>query len=202
MPETSAIGLLAQAVLAVSIVPYSISIFRGTVKPNRISWFIWSVIGLAFWLVTPEDADRVTKMLTIIFMVNPAIVFVLTLFKGAYFRPDRIEIFSLLMGLAAIATWFVLRESSGILPISIAIFADFCALLPTLRFVYRSPEEEKPMAWICFFGGSFMALFGIEDYSLASLLLPAYMTLGASLVVWPLLRYRLANGIALRNWII
>ena len=202
MIEAYHLGLLAQFILAVSIVPYSISIFRGTVKPNRISWFIWSVIGLAFWLVTPSTADEVTKMLTIIFMVNPGIVFILTLFKGEYLKPDRLELFSLLMGIISIGIWFVLRESSGLLPISVAIFADFCALLPTIRFVFHSPEQEKPMAWICFFTGSLIAVFGIEDYTMESLLLPVYMTIGASLVVYPLVRYRLRNHIALREWVI
>ncbi len=202
MTYTHALGLLAQFILAVSILPYSISIFRGTVKPNRISWFIWSVIGLAFWLVTPPTADEVTKMLTVIFMVNPAIIFILTLFKGEYLRPDRLEIFSLVIGLIAIAVWYLLRESSGILPISIAIFADFCALLPTIRFVFDAPDEEKPLAWIFFFLGSFIALFGIDDYHLESLLLPLYMTIGASFVVFPLVRYRIQKRIPLKEWII
>ncbi len=202
MTYTYALGLLAQFILAISILPYSISIFRGTVKPNRISWFIWSVIGLAFWLVTPPTADEVTKMLTVIFMVNPAIVFTLTLFKGEYIRPDKLEIFSLIVGLSAIAVWYVLRESSGILPISIAIAADFFALLPTMRFVFSTPDEERPLAWICFFLGSLVALFGIEDYGLESVLLPAYMTIGASFVVFPLVQYRIRTKIPLREWII
>lgn len=202
MIEAYHIGLLAQFILAISILPYSVSIFRGTVKPNRISWFIWSIIGLAFWLVTPPTADEVTKMLTIIFMVNPAIVFILTLFKGEYFKPDRLEFFSLIMGLAAIGIWYALRESAGIVPISIAIFADFCALLPTLRFVFASPDEEKPTAWICFFLGSFIALFGIENYSIESILLPSYMTIGAFLVVYPLIKYRLSTKIPLKDWVI
>ncbi len=72
MIEPYMLGLGAQFILALSILPYSISIFRGTVKPNRVSWFIWSIIGFAFWLITPDTADEVTKMLTLIFMVNQA----------------------------------------------------------------------------------------------------------------------------------
>lgn len=196
------LGLLAQFILAISILPYTISIFRGTVKPNRISWFIWSVIGFAFWLITPESADEVTKMLTVIFWVNPTLIFILTLFKGEYFRPDRLEKFSLFIGLFAIGIWLIFRDSSGVLPTVIAIIADFCALLPTLRFVITSPEEEAPMAWICFFLGSFIAVLGIEHYTLESLLLPVYMTIGASLVVYPLLRYRIRNRIPIRHWIV
>jgi hypothetical protein len=202
MLEPYYLGLLAQFILAVSIVPYTISIFRGTVKPNRISWFIWSVIGFAFWLITPSTADQVTKMLTLIFWINPTLIFVLTLFKGEYIKPDMIEKFSLLVGLTAIVVWLVFRDSSGIIPTFIAIAADFFALLPTLRFVIKSPQEEAPLAWICFFLGSFIAVFGIEHFTLESLLLPIYMTVGSSLVVFPLIRYRIKMRIPMKHWIV
>lgn len=202
MIEPYYLGLAAQFILAISILPYAISIFRGTVKPNRISWFIWSVIGFAFWLITPQSADHVTKMLTVIFWVNPTLVFVLTLIKGEYIKPDRLETFSLLVGLSAILIWLIYRESSGVLPTLIAIAADFCALLPTLRFVITAPDEEAPLAWICFFLGSFIAVFGIEHYTLESLLLPVYMTIGAFLVVFPLIRYRIRMRIPVRYWIV
>ncbi|MHB8098276.1 MAG: hypothetical protein ACYDD5_01625 [Sulfuricurvum sp.] len=202
MLEPYYFGLLAQFILAASIVPYTISIFRGTVKPNRISWFIWSVIGFAFWLITPDTADQVTRMLTVIFWINPTLIFILTLFKGEYFKPDILEKFSLLVGLFAIVVWLIFRDSSGVLPTVIAIAADFCALLPTLRFVIRAPEEEAPLAWIFFFLGSFIAVFGIEHYTLESLLLPVYMTIGTSFVVFPLIRYRIRMRIPIRHWIV
>lgn len=202
MLEPYYFGLFAQFILAVSIVPYTISIFRGTVKPNRISWFIWSVIGFAFWLITPDSADQVTKMLTVIFWVNPTLVFILTLFKGESIKPDKLEKFSLLIGLCAIVIWLIFKNSSGVLPTVIAIAADFCALLPTLRFVISTPDEEAPLAWIFFFLGSFIAIFGIEQYTLESLLLPVYMTIAATLVVFPLIRYRVRMRIPIRHWIV
>ncbi len=202
MVETYFLGLLAQIILAISILPYTISIFRGTVKPNRISWFIWSVIGFAFWLIMPDTADEVTKMLTLVFMINPTIIFILTIFKGENIKPDNLEKLSLIIGLSAILIWYVYRDSSGIFPISIAISADFCALIPTLRFVFMAPDEETPLAWIFFFLGSFIAVFAIENYSLESILLPVYMTIGSFFVVFPLVRYRIKMKIPIRNWII
>ncbi|HIC13459.1 MAG TPA: hypothetical protein EYO75_08865 [Sulfurimonas sp.] len=202
MIEPYILGLIAQFILALSILPYSISIFRGTVKPNRISWFIWSIIGFAFWIITPDTADEVTKMLTLIFMINPSIIFTLTLFKGESKKIDSLEKFSLIIGLSSIVIWYFFKDDSGILPISIAILADFCALFPTLRFVFNSPEEEKPLAWLFFFIGSFIAVFAIIDRSLESMLLPVYMTFGSFLIVFPLVRYRLKMKIALKEWII
>jgi len=202
MIEPYLLGLLAQCILAISILPYIISIFRGTVKPNRISWFIWSVIGFAFWLITPETADQVTKMLTVIFMLNPTIVFILTLFKGENTKPDMLEKFSLVIGLSAILIWYLFKESSGVFPIIIAIFADFCALIPTLRFVFISPSEEKPLAWILFSLGFSIALFAIEHHNIESTLLPAYMAIGSLFVVFPLVRYRIRMKIPIKNWIV
>ena len=200
--EKYILGLFAQFIIAVAILPYIVSIFRGTVQPNRISWFIWSLVGFTFWLVTPKDADSVTKMLTLIFMLSPTTVFCITLFKGENRRPDGLEIFSLLVGLLAISLWVVARESAGITPTIIAIVADLCALLPTLRFVYASPEQERPFTWMAFSFGSLLGVVSIETYSLQNLLLPAYMAFGSSLVVYPLVRYRLKMRVAFREWIV
>ncbi|MBN2816631.1 MAG: hypothetical protein JXQ67_08100 [Campylobacterales bacterium] len=200
--EKETIGIIAQMIVASSIIPYVISIFRGTVKPNRVSWFIWSIVGFTFWLVTPDTADTITKMLTFTFMINPTIVFILTLFKGENTHPDRLEKFSLTIGLFAICVWYFARESAGILPIFIAIVADFCALIPTLRFVYTSPQEEAPLAWILFFVGFSLALFGVENYNLLNLALPSYMLFGSLFVAYPLVRYRLKMKIPLRHWLI
>lgn len=202
MTEPYILGAIAQFILAISIIPYIISIFRGTVKPNRISWFIWSIIGFAFWLITPSTADEITKMLTVIFMINPTIIFILTLFKGKNIKPDYLEKFSLTIGISSILVWYLFKDDSGVFPIVIAIFADLCALIPTLRFVFNTPEEERPLAWIFFFLGSMIAVFAIENHSLESILLPVYMTIGSFLVVFPLVRYRIKMKIPLKNWII
>lgn len=200
--EKYILGLIAQIIIAIAIIPYILSIFRGTVKPNRISWFIWSVVGFTFWLVTPQTADEVTKMLTVVFMASPTTVFIVTLFSGENKKPDNLEKFSLLMGIAAISVWFVAKDNVGITPTIIAIIADLCALLPTLRFVYASPQEETPFAWIAFFAGCLIALFAIENYNLENVLLPSYMVFGSFLVVYPLARYRIKTKAQLRNWIL
>ena len=195
-------GLIAQFIIAIAIIPYIVSIFRGTVKPNRISWFIWSLVGFTFWLVTPQTADDITKMLTVVFMASPTTVFVVTLFTGENKKPDSLEIFSLLTGISAISIWYVTKDSVGITPTVIAIMADLCALLPTLRFVYASPQEETPFAWIAFFIGSSIALAAIENYTLQNILLPAYMAFGSFSVVYPLVRYRIKMKSQLKNWIL
>lgn len=195
-------GLIAQFIIGIAIIPYIVSIFRGTVKPNRISWFIWSVVGFTFWLVTPQTADEITKMLTIMFMLSPTTVFIVTLFTGENKKIDTLEIFSLLTGVTAILVWYVAKDGTGITPTVIAIIADLCALLPTLRFVYTSPQEETPFAWIAFFLGSTIALFAIDNYTLQNLLLPSYMAFGSFLVVFPLARYRIKMRTQFRNWII
>lgn len=196
------LGLIAQFIIAIAILPYIVSIFRGTVKPNPISWFIWSVVGFTFWLVTPEEADEITKMMTIVFMTSPTIVFFITLFQGKNKKPDALEKFSLLMGVIAIGVWYFAQESSGVTPTLIAIVADLCALLPTLRFVYSAPEEETPFTWVAFFIGSSLGVVAIDTYTLQSILLPSYMAFGSFLVVFPLVKYRLRVKMPLKSWIV
>lgn len=200
--ESHILGFISEFIVAIAILPYIVSIFRGTVKPNPISWFIWSVVGFTFWVVTPADADAMTKTLTLIFMLSPTTVFCVTLFRGENKLPDALEIFSLLVGLGAISLWYFAKESAGVMPTIIAIIADLCALLPTLRFVNAAPSEERPFTWMAFSFGSLLGVFAIETYSLQNVLLPAYMAFGSFLAAYPLVRYRLKKKISWREWIV
>ncbi|MDQ7045787.1 MAG: hypothetical protein Q9M32_07740 [Sulfurimonas sp.] len=117
-------------------------------------------------------------------------------------KPDNLEKFALIIGVSAILAWYVFKDNAGIFPISIAIFADFCALIPTIRFVFNAPDEEKPLAWILFFLGSLIAVFAIEIQNLESMLLPVYMTIGSFFIVFPLVRYRIKMKVPMKEWII
>jgi len=145
-------------------------------------------------------------MLTLILFINPTIIFVLTLFKGENRTIDLTEKVALLLGLLAISTWYltITQESltGSILPAVIAITADICALIPTLRFVFHFPGEEQPFAWVLFLIGNLSAFIAIETFTFENLLLPIYMIISSFFIILPLVSHRIRRRIPLKNWII
>jgi hypothetical protein len=196
-------GLLAQLFTAASALPYIIGILRGVISPNPVSWGIWAFIGFIFLItsMTNPNADHVTIMFTAILAFNPFVIFILTLYKGIGEPITKLEIFALIIAFISITLWYVTQDKPTVLPIILAIFADLSALIPTIVFVYKHPDQDRPLMWSLFFLGASFTLLGIQSWNLESVLLPMYMASSVVIVIYPLVRYRVVNKLAIKEWV-
>lgn len=203
MNKYQILGIISQIITITSIIPYLIGIIRGVIVPNRVTWAIWSVVGITIWITTLTNplSDHITKMFAFVLAFNPTIVFVITLWKGSTEPISKAERFAILISAIAIMLWLFTMNSPGFLPTFLAILADICALVPTIRFVNQYPDQDRPTAWMLFMIGSIFAISGIQNWNIESLILPVYMTIGAFLIVLPLVHYRIKNQIPLREWV-
>lgn len=195
-------GIIAQCFTSAAGVLYIVRTFQGINKPNLISWMIWSFIGWAFLLVTVNnpEADKITKFFSIVLAVSPTAIAFVALKKGSIESVNREDIFAACIALVAMLVWFYKKDEPGIIPVLLAILADICALIPTLRFVYRTPADDRPGAWIAFSLGSLLTLLSLQKWNPESYLLPIYMGVASLLVVYPLFVYRIRNKIS-NEWI-
>lgn len=98
--------------------------------------------------------------------------------------------------------WIFLRRDANLAPYAlyVAIAADICAAIPTILFVWRQPDRDRPFSWVVFAMGYFLAIFAIRENTVANWILPLYMT-GVSLVVaFPLALYRVRQRMPLKYW--
>ena len=195
-------GIIAQCFTSVAGVLYLIRTFQGINKLNLISWTIWSFIGWAFFLVTVNnpEADKITKIFSVILAVSPTSIAFVALKKGTIESVSREDIFAVCIALVAMVVWFYKKDEPGIIPVLLAILADICALIPTLRFVYGNPADDRPGAWFAFSFGSLLTLLSLQKWNPESYLLPMYMGFASLLVVYPLFVYRIRNKIT-DEWI-
>ena len=159
------------------------------------------LVGISLWITTKENSDPVTIMFARVLAINPTLIFIVSVWKGVSKPVDRWEVGAFLFSLVAILFWFLTKDNPGLTPTLLAIFADICALVPTLVFLKEFPAEDRPFAWACFTIGSILAIAGVEHFNIENLILPVYMGIGSLLVVIPLVKYRIKNNVPLRNWI-
>ena len=196
-------AIIAPSLVAFSGVWYIWNTCAGINKPNLVSWAIWALIGWALFLVTQDNprADTMTKIFAFILALSPTLVAVVALEKGAIERVGVMEVISAIIALVALGTWWQMKDNQGVLPVMIAIIADACALIPTLRFVFRTPQEDRPMPWLAFSTGSLLTLVSIEQWNAESWLLPTYMMFGSFAVFVPLAWYRWKRQVPWREWV-
>jgi len=107
-----------------------------------------------------------------------------------------------LFGVLSLAMWIFMRQNPNLAQYAlyVALAADVCAAIPTIVFVWTEPDRDRPLAWVIFAMGYFLAVFAIQQDTLANWIVPLYMTLVALVVAFPLALYRLRRGVPLKHW--
>jgi len=187
-----------------SIVPYAIRTCQGKIRPVPTSWSLWSLIGLAL-LVTYRSAGADANVWPAVFgFTNPMVITILSVWRREKWRkPNLAERLCFVFGIASLVLWLLLRQSRELsqYALSVAIVADLCAAIPTIQFVWTEPERDRPVAWVIFGIGYFLAVFAAPENTFANWSLPVYMTAVSFSVALPLALYRLREKAPLGEWV-
>lgn len=186
-------GILAGILSLVAFVPYIIAILRGKIKPNRASWWIWTVMGLVLGLSYYSSGANGTIWVPVSYFIGPLVTAILSIRygEGGWTKFDRVCIFA-----ACVSTipWVILslffHSREAALPtLIIGLCIDFAGAVPTIRKAYREPESEDRLAWSMFFLANILNVVAIDRWTLEIMVYPVYMMLGggsiAILVLWP-----------------
>jgi len=202
--NTELIGIISGILVAVSIIPYSIRTWQRKIRPNVTSWSLWAIIGLALLLTYKSSGAKDNVWVSVFGFTNPLIITLIAL-KRQYERTrlSKIDKFCLVFGLIALVMWFFMRGSKELVQYAlyVALIADAFASIPTIVFLWESPDQDRPFAWSLFVLASGLNIFAISDFTFANLILPIYMVITSLLITIPLYVYRLRKRTPIEEWI-
>jgi hypothetical protein len=198
------IGLLSGGLVLLSIIPYAIRTYDGKIRPVPTSWSLWSLIGLAL-LLTYRSAGANANVWPAVFgFTNPTIITILSIWRQEKWKkPNLAERLCFLFGIVSLVMWLFLRQSRELSQYAlwVAITADLCAAIPTIKFVWTEPDRDRPFAWVLFGIGYFLAVFATPENTFANWGLPLYMTAVSLSVALPLALHRFRQNVPLREWV-
>ena len=189
--STLNVGLLAGLLSLAAFVPYIIAIVKGATKPNRATWWIWTINGLILLASYYASGAESTVWVAVGYFVGSLLTAVLALRygEGGWSPFDR----SCLLG-AALGLLFWWMFNSSIVALVTTLFVDFAGALPTIRKAYRAPETEDRVAWGLFISGNTVNLLAVEAWSFAIAVYPVYMFLASGTIAVLVLRPRLRTN--------
>lgn len=173
-------GIVAGILPVVALIPYVISVRRGDTKPNRATWWIWTLVGiLTIASYRSSGADQ-TIWLAVAYAFCPFVIAIFSIRygQGGWDRTDRACL--LLTGISLIVWWAL---QSALAALLIHIFIDFLGLIPTLKKVYFQPRTESRLAWTLAWSGCVINMFAVEEWTLAIAAHPIYHLLSSFAVV-------------------
>jgi len=198
------IGLISGLLVVVSVIPYSIRTYQGKVQPNLTSWSLWALTGFVLLLTYKSSGAGANFWPALFGFINPFFIAILILRKSREWKkPNRVEIFCILFCLLSLGLWMVVHESKELsqYALYLAIISDACSAIPTIIFVWKQPNGDRPFAWSFFAIGYGLAIFAITNHTLANYILPFYMFFGSMAIALPLVLYRWRNKTPLKDWI-
>lgn len=196
------IGHISGFLVFSSIIPYGIRVFQRKITPNIVTWFIWSIVGVAILLNYKGSGAKNNVWPAIFGCINPVLITFIAVFRGKVALITKFDIVCLILGLISIILWLILKSHQETLQYAlyVGIIGDLCAGVPTWNFVKEHPDEDRPLMWVLYGIGYGLAVFAITDHTFANYILPIYMSVMVVIVAIPLIRYRIENKIPLSGW--
>jgi hypothetical protein len=182
-------GQLAGILVLAAYIPYVIGTVRGATKPNRATWFIWSVvciiIAASYWKAGAGN----TILVPLCNAFGTTLIALLSLRygEGGWTTLDKACL--LASGISLFLWWMT---GNPVVALTINILIDAIGAVPTIMKAYRDPVHESKSAWSVWLVAYSLNLFAVESWTYAIAVYPLYLLVQALVVVF--LVYRKGKG--------
>ena len=173
-------------------------IFRGTTKPNLVSWFLWILgpfIGVFFQIKAGAGLSVLPVFLA---GFGPLIVIVVSIFsKRAYWKITRLDVFCGFFSLIALIL-YVITHNLGV-SILFAILGDGLAAIPTLIKSWNFPETETAAVYVPGIVSNILGLLIIKNWIFTIYSFGFYFIIVNSALVLFIYRKKIINMLYFTN---
>ena len=154
--------------------PYILDTVRGKTKPERATWFIWSVLGIiafvsqvslgAQWSLVFAGFDALGSIITFSLSLRFGV--------GGWTRLDRLAFIIAAAGVAV-----SLAAHNPVIALLGVILADASGTVVTVRKTFLAPDTETTISWLLVGTGALSGVLAVGRLDWALILYPAYLML-------------------------
>lgn len=169
---------------------YLRDILKGKTKPQRASWFIWTILGVTAFIAQLKLHGAWSLVFVGMDALGNIVVFCLSLKygTGGWSISDKI---ALLVAILSVAVSLVYHEP--FLALVGVVLADLSGALLTILKTYRLPDSETTITWLFLGSASLVGALSVGKLDWQLLLYPVYLALANYGVVVSQLAGRLAH---------
>lgn len=188
-PNFVLVGILIGAIGSLS---YLIDTLKGKVKPNKVTFFMWSIAPLIAFSAEAKQGVGIQSLMTFSVGFFPLTIFIASFVnKKAQWKLRRFDLICGLLSLAGLALWMITRV--GNVAIFFSIMADGLGAVPTLVKAYKYPQTESPWPWITASINAALTLLTIKTWSFSNFGFPAYIFI-VTLIIFSLVQFKIGKN--------
>ncbi|MEX5713842.1 hypothetical protein AB1484_38135 [Parafrankia sp. FMc6] len=156
-------------------VSYLAMTWRGTARPNPVSWLCWGATPLVAFAAQIQDGVTSASWVTLSLGVGPLLVFAVSVGRNTAWRAGRTDMMCGGCAALGIVLWQVADNPGPALTLS--ILADILGSIPTLAKVYYEPHSEKASPYLMSLLGMVVTLLTLDGWEYFDYAFPLYMLL-------------------------
>lgn len=171
---------LTVATFLLAAPPYIIDTLRGKTKPERATWFIWSVLGIIAFVSQAQLGATWSLVFAGFDALGSIITFTLSVWfgVGGWTRLDRIALL-----VATIGVVVSLAEQQPVIALLGVVLADASGTILTIRKTFHAPDSETTISWLLVAAGALCSILSIGKFDPALMLFPGYLVIANLSVV-------------------
>jgi hypothetical protein len=185
-PNFVIVGTLIGAVGALA---YLIDTLKGKVKPNRVTFLLWSIAPFIAFAAQIEQDVGLVSLMTFSTGFLPLMIFIASFVnKKAEWKLTQFDLLCGFLSLVGLALWLITKI--GNVAIFFSILADGLAAIPTIVKSYKYPDTELAWPWMATAIGVVLTLLTLKEWTFANSGFILYILI-VNLVIFVLIQFRI-----------
>ena len=187
--------ILGAIIAAAGSLSYLIDTLKGKVKPNRVSFLLWSIAPLIAFFAEVKQWVGIQALMTFIVGFLPLTIFIASFVnKKAVWNLTGFDLMCGALSIIGLVLWYITK--SGNIAIIFSILADALAAMPTVVKSFNYPETESAWPYFASTISAILTLLTVKVWNLANIGFPLYIVL-ITLVIFSLVQFKLGKQIRL-----
>lgn len=168
------IGIIAGIISLTAFPPYIYDMIKGTTKPERASWLIWTVLSLIAFTSQIAEGARWSLVLIGVQTFGITLTFLLSL-KFGYGGLKKRDIISLFVAALGLLLWGITNQP--ITALILVIIVDIAGAWLTVYKAYENPDSETEITWWLDSIASLLGMIAVGALIPKLLIYPGYLFL-------------------------
>lgn len=166
---------------AVGTLAYIVDTIKGKVKPNRVSFLLWSIAPFIAFAAMMKQGVGISSLMTFSTGFLPLLVFIASFVnKKAEWKLTRFDLVCGFLSVVGLILWLITKV--GTIAIIFSIMADGLAAIPTIRKAFSYPETEIAWPWFATSIGVVLTLLTLKSWTFADYGFIVYILLVNTLI--------------------
>jgi len=160
--------------------PYIVDTLKGKTKPERATWFIWSVLGSVAFVAQMQLGATWSLLFTGLDTAGCMLAFALSIRYGVggWTMLDKIA-----LAIAAVGVAVSVLAHAPVVALLGVIAADASGSFLTIRKAFLMPDSETTISWLLVSVGALCSILLVRSLDVVLILYPAYLLVANAGVV-------------------